>query len=119
MKITGSLIICGLAAAFTATALVVDPDPPTPAGATASSASAITISNFAFDVGSVAAGATITVRNLDDTEHTATSAAGGFDSAVIAPGHTATLTAPTRAGVYEFVCNIHPSMRGRLIVTGS
>jgi plastocyanin len=116
MKITGSLIVCGLAAAFTATVLVVDPDPPT-LGSKASAASEITISNFAFDVGSVAAGATITVRNLDDTEHTATSAAGGFDSAVVAPGHTATLTAPTQAGVYEFVCNIHPSMHGRLTVT--
>jgi plastocyanin len=118
MKITGSLIVCGLAAAFTTTALVIDPDPPPPAGAKASAASEIAISNFAFEVGTVAAGATITVRNLDGTEHTATSAAGGFDSAVVAPGHTATITAPTRAGVYEFVCNIHPSMRGRLIVTG-
>ncbi len=116
MKITGSLIVCCLAAAFATTALVVDPDPPS-RGATATAASEITISNFAFDVGTAAAGATITIRNLDDTEHTATSTAGAFDSAAIAPGHTATLTAPTRVGVYEFVCNIHPSMRGRLTVT--
>jgi plastocyanin len=117
VKITGSLIVCGLTAALTASALLVDPGPPT-RGAKPSVASEITISNFAFDAGTAAPGATVTVRNLDDTQHTATSDVGAFDSAVIAPGHTATLVAPARVGVYEFVCTIHPSMRGRLTVTG-
>jgi plastocyanin len=117
MKITGSLIVCGVAAAFTATTLLINPDVATPAPSAQASTAEITISQFAFSEATAAPGASVAVRNLDDTEHTATSASGEFDTRAIAIGGTATILAPTEPGVYEFVCNIHPSMRGRLSVT--
>lgn len=118
MKTTGSLIVCGMAAAFTATTLLINPGtaaPPRTAPPHASTAE-ITISQFTFSDASATPGATVTVRNLDDTEHTVSSS-GEFDTGAIANASTASIVAPTAAGVYEFVCNIHPTMRGRLTVT--
>jgi plastocyanin len=106
MKITGSLIVCGVAAAFTATTLLINPSaPPTAAVPTAAaSSSEITASGFAFTSATVAPGATVTIRNLDGDSHTVT------------PGDTAIIVAPTAQGVYAFVCSIHPSMAAQLTV---
>jgi plastocyanin len=120
MKITGSLIVCVTAAAFTATVLLINPDPaPSPAAAAAAAPGAppaITISQFAFNAVTVAPGATVTVDNLDGVEHTATATDGSFDSGVIATGGAVALVAPATPGVYSFVCAIHPSMTGQLTV---
>jgi plastocyanin len=118
MKITGSLIVCGVAAAFTATTLLINPSaPPTAAVPTAAaSSSEITASGFAFTSATVAPGATVTIRNLDGDSHTVTAAAGVFDSGIVAPGDTAIIVAPTAQGVYAFVCSIHPSMAAQLTV---
>jgi plastocyanin len=53
-------------------------------------------------------------RNDDLVPHTAT-AAGRFDSGVIAPGHSATRVAP-RPGRYGYVCTLHPGMKGEVVV---
>jgi plastocyanin len=120
MNITGSLVVCVAASAFTATTLLVNPDPaPAPAAApiVARTASAdITISQFSFSNAAVPAGATITVNNLDGVEHTVTAADGSFDSGVVASGTALAFVAPNAPGTYTFVCAIHPSMSGLLTV---
>ncbi|HET9851084.1 MAG TPA: cupredoxin domain-containing protein [Candidatus Limnocylindrales bacterium] len=64
----------------------------------------------------IAAGGTVTWRNDDDREHTATSSDGAFDSGVLAPGdsHRARFPAP---GSFSFLCLIHPDMTGTVTVT--
>ena len=53
-------------------------------------------------------------RNADLVPHTAT-AAGKFDSRVVAPGKSWTWTAG-KAGRYDYVCTLHPTMKGTLVV---
>ena len=45
--------------------------------------------------------------------------AGGKDvrSADIAPGKSATFAAPKTAGKYDYICSIHPFMKGSLTVS--
>lgn len=120
MNITGSLVVCVAASAFTATTLLVNPDPaPAPAASPAVAAAAtpeITISQFAFSNATVPAGATVTVNNLDGVEHTVTATDGSFDSNVVASATAIAFVAPTAPGTYSFVCAIHPSMSGQLTV---
>jgi plastocyanin len=59
-------------------------------------------------------GDTVVWDNKDPFPHTVT-AAGAFDSREIAAGKTWKYTA-RRAGDYAYVCTLHPSMRGTLIV---
>ncbi|MBS2548686.1 cupredoxin domain-containing protein [Catenulispora sp. NL8] len=83
------------------------------------SASQIVIANFAFSPTdlSVAPGQTVTVVNNDSTTHTLTATTGkAFDTGDIAPGKTATFTAPTTPGTYSYICTIHQFMHGTLIV---
>jgi plastocyanin len=53
-------------------------------------------------------------RNQDLVPHTAT-AAGLFDSGVIAPGHSASRI-PAKAGRHSYVCTLHPGMKGEVVV---
>lgn len=80
-----------------------------------SSAGAITISGFAFEGATVAAGATVSVTNEDSTTHTVTSVDDAFDVSV-AGGEMAEITAPAEPGSYEYRCEIHTSMTGTLVV---
>ncbi|MCX4798850.1 MULTISPECIES: cupredoxin domain-containing protein [unclassified Streptomyces] len=93
------------------------PSPP-PVGRTR-----ITIKNFAFAPAqlTVPARALITVVNEDAVAHTVTATAGAtngktFDTGDIAPGKTATFTAPAKPGTYPYLCTIHPYMKGALTV---
>ena len=78
----------------------------------------ITIKDFKYSIpASVAPGAKITVKNLDDQNHTVTSAPkGAFDVTVNGGGGTATFTAPAKPGSYTFVCSFHANMMGTLVV---
>src|SRR4051812_46082356 len=78
--------------------------------------SSITIQNFAFAPANltVAAGTTVTVKNMDATGHTWTADNSAFNSPV-APGGTATFTFSTK-GTFTYHCNIHPSMTGTVTV---
>ena len=119
MKITGSLIVCVTAAAFTATVLLVNPDPaplPQAAAAVPGAPPAITIAQFAFSAVTVSPGETVTVTNLDGVEHTMTATDGSFDSGVLATGSAVSIVAPATPGTYSFLCAIHPSMTGQLTV---
>jgi plastocyanin len=84
-------------------------------GGSSTSSGAITVKDFKFTTSPVKAGATVTVQNNDDVEHTVTADDGSFNVS-IQPGKTATFTAPSSAGDYKFHCTIHSQMHGTLTV---
>ena len=122
MKITGSLIVCSLAAAFTVATLIVDPNPapraplavPTVPGAPPQ----VSIQEYTFSPITAAPGATIMVVNADEEGHTVTSSDDLFDSGVVNTGTPGSFVAPNVAGTYAFECLIHPTMVGQLVVSG-
>lgn len=61
---------------------------------------------------------TVTITNDDTTAHTATANDGSFDTGVIQPGQSATITV-TQTGDIPFHCTIHPNMIGVIHVEGS
>jgi plastocyanin len=81
---------------------------PTPAGGPA-----VSIKNFSFSPVplNVTAAETITITNNDSTDHTFTDDGGAFDTGHIAPAASKTVTI-TKAGTYNYHCNIHSSMKG-------
>ena len=130
-RITGSLVVCLAAASFTAGALLFADDSPrqtaaapvpaaaaaAPAGATAPVTPAVmTIADFGFSPLTVAPGATVTVTNADGVPHTVTAVGGEFASGLIDPGASVAFVAPTQPGTYTFVCDVHPTMQGTLVV---
>jgi plastocyanin len=78
----------------------------------------VTISNFMYSpmTASVAPGSTVRVTNKDPVTHTLTATGGQFNTGDIGPGQTKTFTAPTKAGTYGYICNIHQYMMGKIIV---
>ena len=80
----------------------------------------IVIRNFAFEPSTlvVAPGAKVTVRNTDSATHTVTASGStkAFDTGDIAAGSVVTFTAPTTAGSYAYICQIHQFMHGTLQV---
>jgi plastocyanin len=64
----------------------------------------------------VAPGADVEVQNEGKATHTVTADDGAFDAGQVAPGSTATFTAPAEPGDYGYHCKIHPSMTGTLTV---
>jgi plastocyanin len=87
------------------------------AGATTATKS-VTISNFMFSpmTASVAPGSTVSVTNKDSVTHTLTATGGQFNTGNIGPGQTKTFTAPSKAGTYSYICNIHQYMMGTIVV---
>lgn len=79
--------------------------------------SSITIQDFSYTATDATAGATVDIANNDTAAHTVTADDGSFDVEVGA-GATATITAPSAPGSYSFLCSIHISMKGVLVVTG-
>ena len=63
----------------------------------------------------VAAGDTVLWVNRDFVPHTATSRAGGFDSAVIRASGKWQLTV-RKKGSFAYLCTLHPAMTGTLRV---
>lgn len=120
--ISGSLLVCAGAALFATGALLFNDASAgtsivtTPAAVGA--AARIDIAGFAFSSARVTPGAAVTVTNRDDESHTLTSKQGLFDTRAIDGRRTVTFTAPRAPGTYQFICTIHPSMRGELVVAG-
>ena len=54
--------------------------------------------------------------NRDAEPHTVTAVDGSFDSGPIGSGLAVSFAAPAAPGTYAFVCTIHPSMTGQLVV---
>lgn len=93
-----------------------------PSGSATSSGSSahstITIKDFKYQgPASVSAGEKITVKNDDDQAHTVTADTGDAFDVKVAPGATATFTAPDRAGSYAYHCTFHANMQGSLDVS--
>jgi plastocyanin len=67
----------------------------------------------------VPAGTKITWSNGDDSPHTATAAddaqRGAFDTQVIKKGKSATITFG-KPGTYAYICDLHPFMKGSIVV---
>jgi predicted lipoprotein with Yx(FWY)xxD motif len=102
----------------------------TPGGATSSNGAATaapaagksvnaTIKGFAFGPAdlTVPVGTTVVWTNEDDMAHTVTATNGAFDSGDLDKGGTFSFTF-TKAGTFDYICSIHPSMKGRITVTG-
>jgi plastocyanin len=77
-------------------------------------AKTVTISNFEFapDTLEVRVGDTITVDNKDQTEHTVTARDKSFDTGTFTGIKTFTVT---KAGTFEYVCEVHPFMPPKTI----
>ena len=74
----------------------------------------VTISNFEFspDTLEVKVGDTITVDNKDQTEHTVTARDKSFDTGTFMGKTNFTVT---KAGTFEYICEIHPFMPAKTI----
>ncbi|BBY38983.1 hypothetical protein MMAN_31170 [Mycobacterium mantenii] len=79
----------------------------------------VTIDGFAFapTTLTVSAGTTVTWTNRDEEPHTVAASDGSFHSPGMGTGATFTHTFST-AGTFDYVCSIHPMMRGTVVVTG-
>lgn len=76
----------------------------------------IHIKSFAYTgPGTVPAGASVTVMNMDTEAHTLTADDGSFD-AVVKAGTSVTFTAPSKPGTYPYHCTYHANMHGTLSV---
>jgi len=78
--------------------------------------SSVSISNFIYDPAqlTVKVGTTVNFKNNDSVAHTVT-AAGKFDSGLIAPGATYSRTF-TEKGTFNYICTPHPWMKGIIVV---
>ena len=78
---------------------------------------AVTIANMGFspDTLTVKVGDKVTWTNQDSVEHTATADDNSFDTGAIAQGQSRSITF-SKAGTYTYHCNIHPSMKAKIIV---
>ena len=92
-------------------------------GAGAVEAVAVDMDDFSFVPFEVAAlpGAELTWTNRGSAPHTATfdeveGRVEGLDTGTVSPGDAGVLTAPDAPGSYSYLCEIHPSMRGVLVV---
>lgn len=78
----------------------------------------ITIEGFAYNELTVAAGAEVTVTNLDNAPHTVTSSDDAFEEVAVGSSESGTFAAPDAPGEYEYFCNVHgaSAMTGTLVV---
>ena len=86
------------------------------ASAAAAATHTVVVDGFRFEPAelTVARGDTVVWVNRDAVAHTAT-AAGVFDSGVVAPAKSASLTL-ARIGRHDYVCTLHPTMKARIVV---
>ena len=86
-------------------------DAPPPAAVT------VPIKSFAFMTMSVtvAAGGSVTWKNLDGEPHTVTGVDGSFRSAALDEDDTYSFTF-AKPGVYKYLCTIHPKMTATVTV---
>jgi plastocyanin len=83
----------------------------------AADANTIVLKNFHFapTALTVAAGTTVSWKNLDDEPHTVVSDDGHFRSAGLGQNDVFTFKFDT-PGTYKFLCSIHPHMMGTIVV---
>ena len=92
---------------------------PAPNATAAPAAVEVGIADFLFEPDGVvvAAGGEVTWRNDDSASHTATedSDPPGFDTGILKKGDEDTVTFDD-PGTYEYICVLHPFMRGTVTV---
>jgi plastocyanin len=120
----GVLLLAGCSASRPAAhpSVTFGPDTATPsvtAPAAPVSGNQITIDGFAFAPATltVSAGNSVTWVNRDEEPHTVVAGDGSFHSPGMGTGATFSHTFST-AGTFDYVCSIHPMMRGTVVVTG-
>lgn len=86
---------------------------------TGSSDSTVVVQNYTFPAVSTTAGATLTLVDKDDEQHTMTADDGSFKGGPFNNKAPGTLVAPSKPGSYPFHCEIHPTMHGTLVVRNS
>jgi plastocyanin len=79
---------------------------------------AVSIENFAFNPATltVHVGSTVTWTNHDEEPHTVAANDGSFHSPGLDGKGTYSYTFQ-KAGTFDYVCSIHPSMHGTVVVT--
>lgn len=92
---------------------------PTTTPAPAAQQHTVDIKSFAFAPATltVKKGDKVTFTNKDSAPHTATSVGTGWDSGNLSKNQSFTLDTATLApGTYQYLCSLHTSMKGTLIV---
>jgi plastocyanin len=93
--------------------------PPAAAQASGGSVNAaqIMITNFNFDPETITikAGSTVTWTNQDSVAHTVVAQDGSWKSESLAKGTSFSYTFD-KPGTYAYICSIHPTMKGTIIV---
>ena len=86
----------------------------------AAGATSVPIKDFAFKPASVtvSVGDTVTWTNQDQAPHTATANDGSFDTGNLDKGQSGSHTF-SKAGTFAYICSVHPSMKGTVVVTGA
>jgi plastocyanin len=86
----------------------------------AAASTGVTIKDFKFGPASssVQVGDTITWTNQDIAPHTATASDGSFNTGTINKGKSGSHTF-TKAGTFAYICSIHPSMHGTVVVAAA
>jgi len=109
----------GIARACSAILAVVWLAAAAPAAETASASKShvVVIENMRFEPQTltVKSGERVTWTNKDLFPHTATAEGKAFDSKAIEPNASWTFVA-AKPGTYSYVCALHPTMKGRLMV---
>ena len=90
---------------------------PSSTGGAAAGSNTVVIKNFSFQPAriTVAPGTRLMVTNRDSTAHTFSANNGAFDTGPIDGGKSATVTVK-RAGTYPYICRIHSTMKGTVVV---
>ena len=116
------LVACGATATPTPKQAPSTPIPtrsqaPTSTTAVLGSKVEITISGFKFDPATVTVtiGTTVTWTNQDSSNHTVVADDGSWKSESLAKDATFSFTFD-KAGTYTYICSVHPSMKGTIIV---
>jgi plastocyanin len=114
MNLSSPLVRCAAAVALLVTAACGGSDDDGGGAGGASGAKTVTIVNFEFapDTLEVKVGDTITVDNKDQTEHTVTARDKSFDTGSFTGTKTFTVS---KAGTFEYFCEIHPFMPPKTI----
>ena len=92
--------------------------PTTTPPATAPTTATVAIANNAFGPASVtiAVGGSVTWTNNDAQLHTATAGDNSWDSGILAKSGGTFTRAFATAGTYNYICSLHPEMKGTVVV---
>lgn len=114
-KLSFFFIVALLTVSIAVTGCTQSTSTPTQPTAPVTAGNSVTIKDFTFSPQTltVKAGTTVTWTNDDSAPHTISSAT--FESSQLLPGQSFQYTFD-QAGTYDYICGIHPSMTGQVVV---